>query len=154
MFRHGSVHCDPHGANVLVRPHPAARKGSGAPQLVLLDHGLYRELTEQFRVDHCRLWKAMVFKDIPGGARREREGGRDGFEKWRRGSSSFFRRFAFGFAAVRSSPPVDSTTILDGWSWGAWDVYTSFSYRIPRQCGPLPDEGFQDVVRQPRAPGG
>eukprot|EP00903_Cladosiphon_okamuranus_P008942 g8557.t2 len=60
MFRHGSVHCDPHGANVLVRPHPAARKGSGRPQLVLL------ELTEQFRVDHCRLWKAMVFKDIPG----------------------------------------------------------------------------------------
>lgn len=66
MFRHGSVHCDPHGANVLVRPHPRAKKGSGRPQLVLLDHGLYRELTEQFRVDHCRLWKAMVFKDVPG----------------------------------------------------------------------------------------
>lgn len=66
MFRYGSVHCDPHGANVLVRPHPDARKGSGRPQLVLLDHGLYRELTEQFRVDHCRLWKAMIFKDIPG----------------------------------------------------------------------------------------
>ncbi|CAN0483872.1 unnamed protein product, partial [Ectocarpus sp. 12 AP-2014] len=66
MFRHGSVHCDPHGANVLVRPHPDARRGSGRPQLVLLDHGLYRELTEKFRVDHCRLWKAMVFKDIPG----------------------------------------------------------------------------------------
>lgn len=66
MFRHGSVHCDPHGANVLVRPHPRAKKGSGRPQLVLLDHGLYRELTEQFRVDHCRLWKAMVFKDVRG----------------------------------------------------------------------------------------
>lgn len=66
MFRHGSVHCDPHGANVLVRPHPGAKKGSKRPQLVLLDHGLYRELTEQFRVDHCRLWKAMVFKDVPG----------------------------------------------------------------------------------------
>lgn len=77
MFRHGSVHCDPHGANVLVRPHPEARKGSGRPQLVLLDHGLYRELTEKFRVDHCRLWKAMVFKDIPGGdnGKREREEG-------------------------------------------------------------------------------
>lgn len=66
MFRHGSVHCDPHGANVLVRPHPSAKNGSERPQLVLLDHGLYRELTEQFRVDHCRLWKAMVFKDVPG----------------------------------------------------------------------------------------
>lgn len=78
MFRHGSVHCDPHGANVLVRPHPEARKGSGRPQLVLLDHGLYRELTEKFRVDHCRLWKAMVFKDIPGGIPRRREGGGEG----------------------------------------------------------------------------
>lgn len=66
MFRHGNVHCDPHGAYILVRPHPRAGKDSGRPQLVLLDHGLYRNLTEQFRVDHCRLWKAMVFKDIPG----------------------------------------------------------------------------------------
>ena len=60
------MHCDPHGANVLVRRHPHGGKRSRRPQLVLLDHGLYRELTEQFRVDYCRLWKAMIFKDIPG----------------------------------------------------------------------------------------
>ncbi|CAM9871206.1 unnamed protein product [Ascophyllum nodosum] len=65
VFRHGTVHCDPHGANVLVRRHPHGGKRSRRPQLVLLDHGLYRELTEQFRVDYCRLWKAMIFKDIP-----------------------------------------------------------------------------------------
>lgn len=27
------------------------------PQLVLLDHGLYKELDDDFRLDYCRLWK-------------------------------------------------------------------------------------------------
>lgn len=119
MFRHGSVHCDPHGANVLVRPHPAARKGSGAPQLVLLDHGLYRELTEQFRVDHCRLWKAMVFKDIPGVVRRE--GGRDVL-KQAEGLELHFRQLS-ALRFVRSSSnqttgKQESAASLDRWSWG------------------------------------
>ena len=58
-FAHGFVHCDPHAANVLVRP---ARGGRGraraAPTLVLLDHGLYRELDEPFRLEYARLWRA------------------------------------------------------------------------------------------------
>lgn len=27
MFKHGFVHCDPHAANLLVRPLPSSRKG-------------------------------------------------------------------------------------------------------------------------------
>lgn len=34
--------------------------------LVLLDHGLYKELPHDFRLDYCRLWKALVLKDLPG----------------------------------------------------------------------------------------
>jgi aarF domain-containing kinase len=60
MFRHGFVHCDPHEANLLVRPH-ATKKGQ--PQLVLLDHGLYRELPEGFRWHYCRLWRGLVSAD-------------------------------------------------------------------------------------------
>jgi len=37
-FRHGFVHADPHAGNLLVR-----RGGDGRAELVLLDHGLYRE---------------------------------------------------------------------------------------------------------------
>jgi aarF domain-containing kinase len=52
IYREGFVHCDPHEANVLVREHP--RKRHGHPQVVLLDHGLYRELDDEFRTDYCR----------------------------------------------------------------------------------------------------
>eukprot|EP01038_Epipyxis_sp_PR26KG_P012446 gene12446-16692_t len=60
IFRHGFVHCDPHEANLLIRPHP---KYPNKPQLVLLDHGLYRELNDNFRRDYCRLWQSILLSD-------------------------------------------------------------------------------------------
>jgi aarF domain-containing kinase len=41
----------------LVRPHPSH---PDRPQLVLLDHGLYRKLDDDFRRDYCRLWQALI----------------------------------------------------------------------------------------------
>lgn len=40
----GYVHCDPHPGNVLVR-----KNSKGRAELVLLDHGLYRDLDREFR---------------------------------------------------------------------------------------------------------
>jgi len=60
IFQHGFVHCDPHEANLLIRPHP---NKMGYPQLVLLDHGLYRNLDDKFKNDYCRLWQALVTAD-------------------------------------------------------------------------------------------
>ncbi|KAJ7762792.1 ABC1 family-domain-containing protein [Mycena maculata] len=57
MFLWGWVHCDPHPGNVLVRPHPASPR---KPQLVLLDHGLYVQLTEEFRRDWCSVWEGLL----------------------------------------------------------------------------------------------
>ncbi|KAJ7661587.1 ABC1 family-domain-containing protein [Mycena polygramma] len=57
MFLWGWVHCDPHPGNVLVRPHPAAPR---TPQLVLLDHGLYVQLTEEFRREWCAVWEGLL----------------------------------------------------------------------------------------------
>lgn len=45
-FKFGFVQADPHPGNILVRPHP---EHLGKPQVVLIDHGLYVELPEQFR---------------------------------------------------------------------------------------------------------
>lgn len=61
IYRWGFCHCDPHEGNVLVRPQPGGR--SGRPQIVLLDHGLYRQLGDTFRRDYCRLWRALVLGD-------------------------------------------------------------------------------------------
>ena len=30
---------------------------------VLLDHGIYRELDQKFRLDYCQLWKALILLD-------------------------------------------------------------------------------------------
>lgn len=61
IFFHGYVHGDPHPGNILIHCGGGAREGEF--QLVLLDHGLYRELDEGFRSDFCHLWKALVLAD-------------------------------------------------------------------------------------------
>ncbi|KAK6145493.1 hypothetical protein DH2020_022313 [Rehmannia glutinosa] len=88
MFKHGFVHCDPHAANVLVRPLPSGSRsifgealfrsfsmetfrycfgedfcGKKKPQLVLLDHGLYKDLEFNMRINYASLWKGLVFSD-------------------------------------------------------------------------------------------
>jgi aarF domain-containing kinase len=35
-------------------------------QLVLLDHGLYRRIDDDFRLEYAALWRALVFADVPG----------------------------------------------------------------------------------------
>lgn len=60
VFISGFVHCDPHPANVLLRAKP-----NGKPEMVLVDHGLYRELESEFLLHYSRLWKALMLADIP-----------------------------------------------------------------------------------------
>ncbi|KAL7553313.1 hypothetical protein ACHAWF_016589 [Thalassiosira exigua] len=62
IFGNGFVHCDPHEANVLLREHPSKR---GKPQLVLIDHGLYKSLDGDFQEAYARLWQGIVVADIP-----------------------------------------------------------------------------------------
>ncbi|KAK9283412.1 hypothetical protein L1049_011654 [Liquidambar formosana] len=67
MFKHGFVHCDPHAANLLVRPLPSGKRsilGKKKPQLVLLDHGLYKDLDFSTRTNYAALWKALIFADV------------------------------------------------------------------------------------------
>ncbi|XP_059302195.1 putative ABC1 protein At2g40090 isoform X1 [Lycium ferocissimum] len=69
MFKHGFVHCDPHAANLLVRPLPTGRRsifGRRKPQLIVLDHGLYKELDYNTRINYASLWKALVYSDANG----------------------------------------------------------------------------------------
>lgn len=59
IFVSGFVHCDPHPGNVFVRASPE----DGGIQIVLLDHGLYRVLPEDVRLDYCELWRSIVLSD-------------------------------------------------------------------------------------------
>ncbi|KAH9578405.1 UbiB domain [Trypanosoma melophagium] len=78
IFKYGFVNCDPHGANILVRPLPTnthdndnKKKSSSLlcktynkPQIVLLDFGLCCPETEKFRMEYALLFKSMVSQDI------------------------------------------------------------------------------------------
>jgi len=59
IFDDGYVHCDPHPGNVLVR-----KNSSGEAEIVLLDHGLYTQLNNQFRYDYADFWSAIINRDV------------------------------------------------------------------------------------------
>jgi aarF domain-containing kinase len=58
MFLWGWVHCDPHPGNIFVRRQP-----NGKPEIVLIDHGLYIQMTPSFRHQYARFWKALMTLD-------------------------------------------------------------------------------------------
>ncbi|KYR01571.1 putative protein serine/threonine kinase [Tieghemostelium lacteum] len=60
IFIHGFVHVDPHCGNILVRQHPKYPKRA---QVVLIDHGLYREYDNEFRINFCHLYRSLVLCD-------------------------------------------------------------------------------------------
>ncbi|KAM7283378.1 putative aarF domain-containing protein kinase 5 [Ixodes scapularis] len=58
LFHTGFVHADPHPGNVFVQ------KGEdGKARIVLLDHGLYEDITNENRLSLCQLWKAIIMND-------------------------------------------------------------------------------------------
>ena len=61
VFLSSFVHCDPHPANVLIR----ANK-NGKPEMVLVDHGLYKQIDDEFRIRYANLWKSLMLADLRG----------------------------------------------------------------------------------------
>lgn len=57
IFIVGFVHSDPHPGNILVR-----NRDSQA-EIALLDHGLYADLSDEFRWDYSKLWLAILDGD-------------------------------------------------------------------------------------------
>lgn len=59
IFLKGFVHADPHPANMLIR-----KDDEGNLRLTILDHGLYRPLTDKFRLNYCKLWMAFLSGNV------------------------------------------------------------------------------------------
>ena len=58
------LHCDPHGGNIAVRLNPAHRRPHNF-DVILYDHGLYRDIPPQLKRDYARLWLAVMDGDVP-----------------------------------------------------------------------------------------
>ena len=58
IFDFRLLHCDPHPGNMLIEP----GDGNGEEwKLVLLDHGLYREIPKSLVEEYATLWKSLLF---------------------------------------------------------------------------------------------
>lgn len=55
------LHCDPHGGNLAIRKTP----GKGNFEIVLYDHGLYRDIPLQMKRDYLHFWLLILDNDIP-----------------------------------------------------------------------------------------
>ncbi|KAH6796972.1 Protein kinase superfamily protein [Perilla frutescens var. hirtella] len=58
IFVHGFLHGDPHPGNILV-----SSEGANGFSLVILDHGIYKQFSEEFRKNYCNLWEALIRLD-------------------------------------------------------------------------------------------
>lgn len=81
IYKDGFLHCDPHPGNVMIRPTPVGSPSHRNFEIILLDHGLYRELSPEFRLDYAHLWTAVIASDEEAIKRRALSlGGIDAYE--------------------------------------------------------------------------
>lgn len=58
IFEIGFVHGDPHPGNVFIEPN-----AKGGYKIVLLDHGIYRHMSEETKKAYAALWTGIVVRD-------------------------------------------------------------------------------------------
>ena len=57
------LHCDPHGGNIAIRKN-TKRRGTNF-DVILYDHGLYRDIPQELRRSYAKLWLAVIDADEP-----------------------------------------------------------------------------------------
>ncbi|VEU20219.1 DEKNAAC100978 [Brettanomyces naardenensis] len=62
IFQSGFVHCDPHHGNLAIRALDVPKDGHNF-EIVLYDHGLYRTIPLDMKIDYAKFWLAMLDKD-------------------------------------------------------------------------------------------
>lgn len=122
FFEWGDVHCDPHPGNIFIRWHPVTRK----QQVVLLDHGLYVQLSAQFRQQYADLWRSMFLYDF--------NAVRKVTDQWGFGNAEFFT------ASTMMQRPKLRTVPLEGTSQ---DELDKKNFREQKKMS----EVFQSFIR-------
>ena len=61
IFGDTPLHCDPHGGNIAIRKNNDQKKPNF--DIILYDHGLYRDIPKQLRRNYAKLWLAVIDSD-------------------------------------------------------------------------------------------
>ena len=61
IFGDTPLHCDPHGGNIAIRKN--SDRGKPNFDIILYDHGLYRDIPKQLKRDYAKLWLAVIDSD-------------------------------------------------------------------------------------------
>jgi aarF domain-containing kinase len=59
------LHCDPHGGNIAIRKNDSRGRRSANFDIVLYDHGLYRDIPLALRRSYAKMWLAVIDGDVP-----------------------------------------------------------------------------------------
>ncbi|PPJ60416.1 hypothetical protein CBER1_11486 [Cercospora berteroae] len=62
--KNAPLHCDPHGGNMAIRLNPNKRKPRNF-DVILYDHGLYRDIPDHLRKAYAHMWLAVLDTDLP-----------------------------------------------------------------------------------------
>ncbi|KAK3307966.1 ABC1 family-domain-containing protein [Chaetomium strumarium] len=57
------LHCDPHGGNIAIRKNASRRRGANF-DIILYDHGLYRDIPQSLRRSYAKMWLAIIDGDM------------------------------------------------------------------------------------------
>lgn len=64
--KNAPLHCDPHGGNLAVRKTNRRRHGGANFEIIVYDHGLYRDIPEHLRRSYAKMWLAVIDGDMEG----------------------------------------------------------------------------------------
>ncbi|KAI0012685.1 ABC1-domain-containing protein [Xylariaceae sp. FL0662B] len=64
--KNAPLHCDPHGGNLAIRKTNRRRRGGANFEIVIYDHGLYRDIAEDLRHSYAKMWLAVIDGDMDG----------------------------------------------------------------------------------------
>ncbi|KAL8757981.1 MAG: hypothetical protein Q9199_001832 [Rusavskia elegans] len=64
IFGDTPLHCDPHGGNIAIRRNDMRTRHNF--DIILYDHGLYRDIPLQMRRNYAKLWLAVIDADEKG----------------------------------------------------------------------------------------
>ncbi|RYP90695.1 hypothetical protein DL770_003160 [Monosporascus sp. CRB-9-2] len=62
--KNAPLHCDPHGGNIAIRKTTRRRPGGHNFEVILYDHGLYRDIPESLRRSYAKMWLAVIDGDM------------------------------------------------------------------------------------------